>query len=202
MGVNKYALLFSIVFVGGCASSQIYTAGSSKVLVLPSKGWYKVGVTGKEAYLVEKQCNAEAEEQPGYLEAKKISESVPDEVRWDMRRTKEDTRKMFAKNIFIGEYINSCMIDKGFKYMKYPAGEEVYTPPPPPTKGWVKSGVSYVQTTYIKGKCLDQEYSQKYLNKCMTEQGFIYRELTEDELPPCWHVGGMEPCKNEPSPSR
>jgi len=72
------------------------------------------------------------------------------------------------------------MTSKGFRYMKYPAGEQVYVPPRPPEKGWQKPGISSSEAMRAKGRCLDQEYSQEYLNRCMGEQGFVYDVLSRD----------------------
>ncbi|WP_160330917.1 hypothetical protein [Xanthomonas massiliensis] len=197
----RIAMLACIALVvTACATGQ-YSASSSMVQVGPSKGWYKPGVTGKDAYSMWQRCISEAKEQPGYFDAKRVADSVP-EIKRISERTREDRRNMFADGVFIGKYSDACMKNAGYKYMKYPPGESVYVPPPPPRKGWMKLGSSYIEASDIKSKCLRQEHSQEYLNKCMGEQGFVYRELTKDEFPPCWYVGGFDQCKDEPPPNR
>lgn len=75
---------------------------------------------------------------------------------------------------------NACMKERGFKYGRT---DDIYIPPRPPEKGWMRPGTSYVEALDFKSKCLAREYSQEYLNRCMGEQGFVYRELSEEELP-------------------
>lgn len=196
----RIAMLACIALVvAACATGQ-YSASSSMVQVGPSKGWYKPGVTGENAYLIWQKCLEGAKEQPGYREVKAIAEEISQKK--PTERTGDDWRRMRGPGIFQGKYSDGCMKNAGFKYMKYPPGESVYVPPPPPRSGWMKSGVSYVDASHVAGKCLRQEHSQEYLNKCMGEQGFVYRELTKDEFPPCWYVGGFDQCKDEPPPNR
>lgn len=197
--IKIYSMALLIILLAGCVSSPEYTADSSAVLVVPTKGWYKPGVSGKDAYLMRRQCLEDAKKQPGYLDAKKIAASVV--VSRGM--TNEERRKMFADSAFIGKYTDVCMTDAGFKYMKYPRGESVYVPPPPPRKAWVKPGVGYVEARAIGIECAENNRGWEKLSKCMEDQGFVFRELTEDELPPCWyagHIGGQ--CKDEPQPQR
>lgn len=162
--------------VSACATRE-YTASSPMVQVGPSKGWYKPGIDGKEAFLTWRQCIDDAKKEPGYLALKRDASTVT--IASDM--SKADEKRAWAPNVYVGEYSNRCMAQKGFKYMKYPAGEQVYVPPRPPEKGWMKPGVSYADALSAKSKCLDSEYSQEYLDKCMAEQGFTYGVL-EDEL--------------------
>ena len=130
-----------------CATTE-YTASNPAAHVLPSKGWYKRGASGQDAYLTWQQCIAEAKEQPGYLDASRMSRSVPD-VKRISEWTNEYRDRKFAPNAFVGNYSHKCMVHKGFRYMVYPPGEQVYVPLPSPKNGWVRPGFGYMQMVLI-----------------------------------------------------
>lgn len=74
----------------------------------------------------------------------------------------------------------------------------------PSRRGWAKPGVSYVDARKAWDECIakvgDATDIDAYVNKCMTEQGFVFKKvLGNDELPPCWYVSDP-PCKDEPRP--
>jgi hypothetical protein len=153
-------LMGALLMLAGCVSGPEYTAGGSPIVrVLPSKGWWKAGVSGKEAW------------ETWHNYCTKVSEKL-----WDAE---------------------ACMKEKGFAYGKL-TEEQVYVPPPPPRMGWVKPGVSRLDSVGAWNKCSDmRRNSSVYVEKCMTEQGFVYRELTEEELPLC-RDALFPPCRPDP----
>lgn len=210
--------------VAACATPQ-YTSSSPMVRVGSSKGYYRPGVSGKDAYDTWQQCLDDAKKQPGYLEVKKIADAVV--IRSGM--SDKERKRMGADNRFIGQYSDACMAKKGFKYMKYPPGEQIYVPPEPIPKAWVKPGVDYVDARAIGKQCFDlADKDPAYLEArqragqglapppgqknhyllhreageaCMRAQGFVFRELEESEWPPCWYVGEhKENCRRVPRP--
>lgn len=122
--------------------------------------------------------------------------------------------RLSAGSIYAGSYMDACMKQEGFTYGKL-APDQVYVPPPPPREGWIKPDVSYMQAHRTSIECYRSAenspefgaaakknhyqlhiYLEGYTQECMAKQGFVYRELTEDELPPCSYVM-FPPCRSE-----
>jgi hypothetical protein len=180
------ALVAALLTVA-CAT-QRYTSSTSVEQVTPSKGWHKSGVTGKAAYLEWQQCIAEAKEQAGYLDAKRIAESVPD-VQRISERTQEDMRRQIAPHRFIGKYSDGCMTKRGFSYGKT---TDVYIPPRPPEKAWVNSKLPAAEASRLRRQCYDKadeqtpgyeearrnrrlsDYRKRIIDDCMKANGFTY----------------------------
>ncbi|MGO4222379.1 hypothetical protein AB4Y64_11065 [Lysobacter sp. TAF61] len=179
MKIHLKAILVAVtvvVVLAGCATGE-YTASSPMVHVGPSKGWRKSGVDGKDAYLAWQQCIQDAQKQPEYQALKRDADAV--QIRRYM--SKAEMERMSADNAFIGKYSDDCMKRQDFTYGKYTSLDQSYVPPRPPEQGWQKPGVSYQDALSAKSKCLDQEYNQAYLNKCMAAQGFVYGVLKGEQ---------------------
>lgn len=163
----RLALMGVLLMLAGCVSGPEYTAGGPVVQVRPSKGWWKTGVSGKEAWETWQNCKT---------------------------GNQRDTE--------------ACMEAKGFSYGKL-TEDQVYVPPPPPRKGWVKPGMSRADSKKTWDTCYDVSKNTSTsssgglsarINQCMADRGFVFRELKGEELPSCLDTGGFPPCRDEPKP--
>ena len=223
MSALKYdaVAVFVTLLVSACAAQ--HHGGGTLAYVGPSKGWYKPGVGGKEAYLTWQKCLEDARQDPRHVALKADARLVKPA----RRPSKEDEQRRGAPYAFVGKYSRECLASQGFKYMKYPPGEQVYVPPRPPRQYWVKPGVSYMDATRTSLRCyavadIDPLYLQakerrwtplepgekehhvireEIKNACMTAQGFTYKVLEEHELPPCWY-DSSPPCRPVARPER
>lgn len=205
--INRNVLLLAVCLSIVACTAPVYTDGDPLVRVIPTKMyWDKPGATIDDANSNEWKCNQELRRDPEYMELIRQSSRITLDNRY---RTKEEKRKKRELNDAMAALKRECMQKSGFRYV--PRGvpirlsSETNTIAPPPRTMWVKNGVDYVEASRRAIQCTREAeaspeysearrngggpqyiYSQRY--KCMTDQGFVFRELEEQELPPCWYV--------------
>lgn len=205
--INKKIVLLAVCISTVACSSPVYKDGDRLVRVMPTKMyWDKPGATIDDANSAERRCNEELRRDPDYMELVRQSSHISRDIRY---RTREEKRKSRELNNARSAQKKECMKNSGFRYVAEGVpirlGSEANTIAPTPRAMWVKPGVDYVEASRTSAQCAraaeaSPEYAEARINgggaqfitlyrqRCMTDQGFVFRELKEEELPPCWYV--------------
>ena len=173
--LKKLSIFFiAIAAINGCAPVQ-YVGGSSSgaVLVMPSKAWSRPNTTPKETYDQLQACVKESQEDPEQIRLDDAARKL--HVGY-MLGTKEQDKVHIAAMRHQGQYIENCIVSKGYKYGKV-RPDQVYIPPPPPRSDWVKPGVSKDESNNAFNECMHRDDIIDFdkQKKCMIDKGFKWQ---------------------------
>ena len=163
------ALLICTSVIGCHPVQYIGGQSSGAVLVVPSKSWYRPGTTGKETFEQRQACLKESEEDPEQIRLDDAARKL--RVGY-MLGTKEQDKVHIAAMRHQGQFIENCLVSKGYKYGKV-RPDQVYIPPPPPRSDWVKPGVSEDESSKALLECgKSVNFDMDARRKCMIDKGF------------------------------
>ena len=169
------AALLGISGLVGCMSDALYSGGTGRQLVLPTRGYTHPGWTGKQVYEARQECVQRVRADPQYraLNAE-VLKKLPDSYE---HLTKEQQEIKHRWGRYESNFLENCLSSKGLKYGKVKP-EDYYSPPPPPKWFWAKPGVSrgdagheYFMCSVQNGRFVSDEES----DACMDKKGFKWQ---------------------------